>query len=325
MLLATAFIVGCKQSDEVVIQQDKEEVKDITVEQVQKEPPGPFPVTVTDGSGQAVTIEKEPQTVVSLLPNNTEIVFALGVGEKLIGVSEQCDYPAEASKIEKVGSMEMNVDKILKLKPDLVLLSPYQLDQQKEGIDKLKKAAIQVVIVGVSSSFADVYQSIDLIAQVTGAKEQGEQLVKNMQDQVASIQEKAAQIKDKKKVWVEVIPEPEIYTAGSGTLIHEMLQTIQATNVVENQEGWVKYEQDQIKQLNPEMIITTYGYYIEEPIKGVLQREGWEEVPAVKNKQVFNVENDLVSRPGPRLIDGLETLASIVYPEVFPQEEKEEK
>lgn len=101
--------------------------------------------------------------------------------------------------------------------------------------------------------------------------------------------------------------------------MHEMLEVINAVNAVGDQEGWIKFTEEEIVQLNPDVIITTYGFYVDKPSEEVLKRAGWGEVPAVKNKQVFDVDNDTVTRPGPRLIDGVETLAKLIYPEVFKQ------
>ena len=101
--------------------------------------------------------------------------------------------------------------------------------------------------------------------------------------------------------------------------MHEMLESIQATNAAEEHEGWVKLTEEEIVKLNPDVIITTYGYYVENPKEQVLAREGWAEVPALKKQQVFDVDSDTVTRPGPRLIEGVETLAELIYPEIFKQ------
>ena len=131
------------------------------------------------------------------------------------------------------------------------------------------------------------------------------------------IKEKAKTITEPKKVWIEVSPAPDIFTTGKGTFLNEMLETIHAENVASDQEGWVKFTEEQIVNLMPEVIITTYGYYVDNPAAGVLKREGWQEVPAVLNNKVFDIDNDTVTRPGPRLIDGVETLAELIYPEIF--------
>jgi iron complex transport system substrate-binding protein len=321
LMLTVTLFVGCGATEETAVPEqeqteettvDTEKVEEVTEETA-------FPVTITDGAGQEVTIESEPQSIVSLIPSNTEIAFALGLGDKIVGVSDYCNYPAETADIEKVGAMQMDEEKILSLLPDLALLTPYQYSSATETIEKFKAAGINVIVVADATSFKDVYAAIGLIAEATGTQEKAEEIIAEMEQRLAEVTEKAQAITEKKTVWVEVSPGPEIYTTGKGTFMHEMLGAIQAINAAGEQEGWVMLTEEEIVQLNPDVIITTYGYYIENPSAGVLAREGWGEVPAIKNEQVFDVDNDTVTRPGPRLIDGVETLAKIIYPEIFNQ------
>src|SRR5690606_15824502 len=145
-------------------------------------------------------------------------------------------------------------------------------------------------------------------------------VIADMNERIEQIREKAAnEVTEKKRVWVELSPAPDIFTTGKGTFMHEMLETIQAINVAGDLEGWVKLTEEEIVQLDPDVIITTYGYYVDTPSEDILKRAGWEEVPAIKNKQVFDVDNDTVTRPGPRLVEGVETLAEFIYPEVFSE------
>jgi iron complex transport system substrate-binding protein len=159
-----------------------------------------------------------------------------------------------------------------------------------------------------------------MIAAATGTEVEAEEIIADMKDRHEAIKEKAEEsVTDKKKVWVEVSPAPDIFTTGQNTFMHEMLESIQAINAAEDHDGWVKLTEEEIVQLNPDVIITTYGYYVENPSNDVLSRDGWAEVPAVKDEQVFDVDNDTVTRPGPRLIEGVETLAELIYPEIFKQ------
>ena len=116
---------------------------------------------------------------------------------------------------------------------------------------------------------------------------------------------------------MEIAPAPDIYTTGNNTFMDEMLKVINADNVAGDQQGWIKVDQEAIIQKNPDVIITTYGYYVKDPAQQVLSRKGWENLNAVKNKQVIDVNSDLVDRPGPRVVEGVEALAKAIYPEVF--------
>jgi iron complex transport system substrate-binding protein len=276
-----------------------------------------FPLTITDGAGEQVTIESEPKSIVTLVPSNTEIVFALGAGDRVVGVDEYSNFPEQTANIEKIGAQNMDVEKILALKPELALVTDYHFKNHKEILKQFQEAGINVVVIKSPKSFEETYASMLLIGEITGTKENAEKLISDMKKRLDGIKEKAKSITAPKKVWVEVSPAPDIFTTGKGTFMHEMLETINAINAAGDQEGWVKLTEEQIVQLMPEVIVTTYGYYVDKPIEGVLGRQGWSEVPAIKTKAVFDVHSDLVNRPGPRLVDGVETLAKAIYPEIF--------
>ncbi|WP_026694657.1 ABC transporter substrate-binding protein [Peribacillus kribbensis] len=277
-----------------------------------------YPVTLTDDEGEKVTIEKKPEKVISVTPSTTEIVYALGLGDKVVGVSDYDNYPPEVTKKEKVGAVDINLEKVLSLQPDLALLDDTHYKSHKDVIKKLQDAGIAVFIINSSkNSFKEAYDSIKLVGEVTGTTKKADAIVKDMQNQLAEIKEKAKAVKEKKKVWVEVSPQPEIYTTGKGTYMQEMLDAIGAENAAQDQQGWAKVSEEQAVKYNPDVIITTYGYYVKNPAEQVMSRKGWAAVPAVKNKQVFDVNSDTVTRPGPRLIEGVAALGKAVYPDVF--------
>ncbi|MCL7746566.1 ABC transporter substrate-binding protein [Halalkalibacter alkaliphilus] len=315
LLFTMAIITGCgttEQNTQGDVNADQEE------QVAEGESEELFPVTFVDDADREVTIESEPETIVSIQASNTEVSFALGLGDKVIGVSDYCNYPAEALDIDKVGAQDMNAELILTLLPDIALVTDYHYNTHPEILEQFEEAGINVVVVGSASSFEDVYNKIDMIATATGSQTAAEEIISDMKERHEAIKEQAEEsITDKKKVWVEVSPAPDIFTTGQNTFMHEMLESIQAVNAAEDHEGWVSLTEEEIVQLNPDVIITTYGYYVDNPSGDVLARDGWAEVPAVQNEQVFDVDNDTVTRPGPRLIEGVETLAELIYPEVF--------
>lgn len=276
-----------------------------------------FPVTFTDGVGRELTIEAEPESIVSVYPSNTEITYALGQGDKVVGVSAYCNYPAAALEVQQVGDMNIDEEAIIALMPSLVLLSPYQYGAYEESVKRFEQLGIQVVVVQDAADFEDVYDVIRLIGTATGAQAEAEEIVESMQERLAAVQEKAQAVTEQKRVWIEVSPAPDIFTTGKNTFMDEMLQAIQAINTAGEQEGWVSFTEEEIVQLNPDVIITTYGNFYPNPEEAVLQRSGWGEVPAVKSGQVYDVDNDTVTRTGPRLMDGVEELAALIYPEIF--------
>jgi len=319
LLLSIGVLVGCG-SQEQNSQGEEDTTSNNKTEEVEKANGEQFPVTITDDANREVTIEEEPETIVSIQASNTEIAFALGLGDKIIGVSDYDNYPEEALEIQKVGAQDINAELVLSLLPDIALVTDYHYESHPEILKQFEEAGIDVIVVGGAESFEDTYDKIEMIASATGTTEEADEIITDMKERLQAIKDKAtAEIKDKKRVWVEVSPAPDIFTTGQNTFMHEMLESIQAVNVAEDQEGWVKMNEEEIVNLNPDVIITTYGYYVENPSEQVLARQGWAEVPAIKNKKVFDVDNDTVTRPGPRLVEGVETLAELIYPEVFKQ------
>ncbi|WP_156289597.1 ABC transporter substrate-binding protein [Oceanobacillus salinisoli] len=323
LLLSITFLAGCGTQEQEAVQNEENvpeevETNDNNGEEIQEGTEELFPVTFTDDVGREVTIESEPETIVSIQASTTEILFALGLGDKIIGVSDYDNYPEEALEIQNVGAQDMNVELILTLLPDVVFVTNYHYNNHLDMLEQYEEAGIDVVVTGSAESFDDAYSGMEMIATATGTGEEAEGIITDMKERHEAIKEKAAEaITDKKRVWVEVAPSPDIFTTGTNTFMHEMLESIQAINVAADEEGWVKFTEEEAVNLDPEVIITTYGYYIDDPENEVYSRDGWQEVPAVKNEQVFDVNNDTVTRPGPRLIEGVETLAKLIYPEVF--------
>ncbi|ESU31558.1 hypothetical protein G3A_16130 [Bacillus sp. 17376] len=310
MMAAAMILVGCGTE----AQPEKNEGK-----QTAQEQKAGFPVTVKDAIGEEIVIEEKPEKIISLIPSNTEIVYALDSGDAIVGVTDFDNYPEEAMSKEKIGGIEFNIEKMISLKPDLVLAPGSTADTVKEGLQQLKDAGITVVVVNDAQSFEEVYQSIEMIGQAIGEPEKADELVDSMKNSFAELKKKAEAIKpeEQKSVFVEVSPAPEIYTAGKNTFINEMLELIGAKNAAGDMDGWPKVDPEAIVERNPEVIVTTYGYYTEKPIEQVLARSGWNNVKAVKDQQVFDLHSDLVTRSGPRLAEGAEELAKAIYPDVF--------
>lgn len=309
MLLTAGMMVGCSEATNEG--KEKQETNHAKQEV--------FPITIKDATGEKVTIEQKPKKIVSLIPSNTEVVFALGLGKKVVGVSDYDNYPEETKEIEKVGGMEMNTEMIVSLKPDLVLAHASSAHNSNEGLQQLKDAGIDVLVVNDAQSFDQVYDSIDMIGQATGEHDKAKGIVTDMKTKLKDIQEKAKSVKeaDRKTVFVEVSPSPEIYTPGKNTFMNEMLQIISAENAAAELDGWAKIDEESMIAANPDVIITTYGYYTKDAVSQVKGRKGWQDVNAVKDDQVFDVHSDLVTRSGPRLIEGVEELAKSVYPNLF--------
>ncbi|MGK7376524.1 ABC transporter substrate-binding protein [Planococcus sp. 1R117A] len=278
-----------------------------------------FPVTMKDAMGEEIVIEEEPKAIVSMVPSNTEIAYELGLGEKMVGVSDFDNYPEEAATVEKIGGQEFNVEKIISLQPDLVLAHESGVGVGEAGLQQLRDAGIKVYVVQEAQSFDEVYDTMTIIGQATGTMQEADALVSEMEAQVEEIEEQASKIKEPKKVFVEVGSNPEIYTTGSGTFMDEMLDIINAENAAGELEGWVSMDPEAIVEANPDVIVSTEGAYVPDAVEKIKARSGFADVTAVKEDAVYNVDSDKVTRSGPRLTEGLMEMAQAVYPEVFSE------
>jgi|SRR5690625_805997 len=277
-----------------------------------------FPITIEDANGKEITIDEKPEQIVSLIPSNTEIVYELDLGDSLVGVSDHDNYPEEVLDKEKIGGLELNVEKILSLEPDLVLAHP---TNDTDGLEQLEESGITVFVINDATNFDEVYDSIELISQVTGTEDKGKDLITAMQNDLNEIAEKAEEIDEdeKKKVYLEISPAPEIFTPGKNTFENDILELLNAENVAKDEDGWVEISEEAVVEMNPDVIALTYDY-IDNPVEEVMKRKAWQDIDAIMDEQVFLIDTDIVSRPGPRLVEGAEKLGEVIYPQIFDGE-----
>lgn len=273
-----------------------------------------YPLTYTDATGQTVTLQQEPARIVSLLPSNTEILYALGLGDKITGVTKWDDYPADAQTKPIIGDMQPNAEAVIAQKPDLVLGGA---SAQGADIEALRKLGL-TVIAFEAKTIDDVQQVIRDLGRLTNTSAKAEQVVADMQAKVETVTAKTKTLTPEQKpsVYVELSASPDIYTAAQGTFMDEMIRLSGGTNIFGDLEGWQKVSSEQVVAQNPHVIISTHGT-TEEVTANISARGGWGQLNAVKNNRVLAVDTNLVSRPGPRLADGLLEFAKAIHPELF--------
>ncbi|MGA8943705.1 MAG: ABC transporter substrate-binding protein [Thermoactinomyces sp.] len=272
-----------------------------------------YPLELNDQAKNKVKLEKEPKRIVSLMPSNTEILFALGAGDQVVGVTDQDDYPAQAGKLPKVGGFKVNVEKIVSLKPDLVVANS---GNEQEALDQLRSMGIPVLVTD-SQTVKGVYEAIHLISLAANRAREADILVANMEKEIRTIYGKVVNIPDDKKakVWFEL--DSNLYTVGGDTFLNELIQLAGGKNVAAGLKGWPKVSPEQVIKWNPDVIITTYG-----GVEEIKQREGWQSLNAVKENRIYALDPALVSRPGPRICQGIGQMAKKLYPEKFGVNEK---
>ncbi len=269
-----------------------------------------------DAYHRVITIDKAPSRVVSVAPNITEIIFALGKGEMLVGRTEYCDYPTEAGGIESIGSvMEPNIEKIVALNPDIVIASTHF---QKGSLKKLEDAGIKVAVLDREESFDGVYQLIRQVGQVLHSNERAAGLVSDLQKKVADITVKIANAPKPKVYYVVFYGDSGSYTAGKDTFIGNMLKMAGGDNIAADSEGW-QYSIEKIVEKDPDILICSKYYHTKEVI---VKSPGFKSLKAVKAGRVLEIDHNLLDRQGPRLAEGLETLARLLHPEAFNDDQE---
>lgn len=270
-------------------------------------------ITVTDMMGREITLEEPATRVVALSAADCEILFAIGAGDTLVGRGEYCDYPAQVLEIPAVASGgETNLEQIIALEPQVLLMST--MAQTEEQVAALEAAGIRVVV-SDADTIEDTYAAIALIGTLMGKTAEASAVVDSMEATFTQIREKATG-DGTKTVYFEVSPlQYGLWAAGNSTFMNEIAEMLGLTNVFADVEGWGEVSEEQILERNPDYIVTVSMYYGEgpTPVEEILGRAGWENVTAVQNQAILNLQNNELSRPAPRLADGAQAMYDFVY------------
>jgi iron complex transport system substrate-binding protein len=268
-----------------------------------------FPVTVVDDAGREVTIESRPERIVSLAPANTEIVSELGLLDSLVGVTDYDDYPTEVTEIPKVGDfVTPNLEAIAAAEPDLVLATT---GVQADVVERLEELGAVVVAVD-PQDLESLYASIEMVGEAMGEPAEAIVLAGSMREEIAAITE-AVSSEASATVFVEIAQDP-LFTAGAGTLIDDLVNAAGGANVVA-EEGYVPYSAEQVVSDDPEVYLATAGS-MSDP-ESLASRPGFSALTAVQEERVEILDDNLVSRPGPRVVLGVEAIARALHPEAF--------
>jgi iron complex transport system substrate-binding protein len=280
--------------------------------------PTPAPIAVIDGTGRTVTLVAPAQRIVTLAPSNTEILFAIGAGDRLIGRDDYSDYPAEALSVPSIGSLypSVNAEAVVALKPDLVLAAGITSDADVQALADL---GLTVYKTSKAAGLEDIYKDISAVGQLTGTAEAAERLVADLRARVDAVTAKTSGLGNKPVVFYEVdATEPaKPWTAGTGTFIDELLTLAGGVNAGNVGADYFQISLEQLVTQDPDVIVLGSATYGGQTPELVAQRAGWQNLQAVTNNAVYTFDDNLVSRPGPRVVDGLEALAKLIHPELF--------
>jgi iron complex transport system substrate-binding protein len=271
-----------------------------------------FPTTVTDFQSRSVTVPKRPERIVSIGPSITEFLFALGAGPRMVGADDFSDEPAAAKQLEKVGGIKVNFEKVVSLKPDLVLSVKFS-----DGtIEKLAGAGLLVLVVDPQST-GDVARTAILVGRAVGSD--GETMARDIQKRVDDVRSKTASAATKPRVYHEIdASDPtKIFTVGPGSYIHDLIEIAGGQNIAARAtSAYPQLSAEEILRGDPEIIVLAAADYSAKP-EQVAARSGWGAINAVKNNRIVSIAPNLINRPGPRVGEAAEAYARLVHPELF--------
>jgi iron complex transport system substrate-binding protein len=278
----------------------------------------PAPVTLTDSFGHEVHLAAPPTRIVSLAASNTEIVFAIGAGDRLVGRDEFSDFPTEALEVGSIGSLypKVNAEVVVALNPDLVLAAGIT---NPDDVTALTELGLAVYATSFAATLDDIYNDILAVGTLTGETTSAQAVVDNMQARVRAVEKLTANVSDRPTVFYEIdATDPsKPWTSGPGSFIDLLISTAGGTNVgAASSEAYWQISLEELVQQDPQIIVLGSSKYGGQTPEIVAERAGWGQIDAVTAGNVHTFDDDLVSRPGPRLVHGLEALTSIIHPEL---------
>jgi cobalamin transport system substrate-binding protein len=280
--------------------------------------PTPEQMTFTDDLGHTIELAGTPQKIVSLSASTTEILFAIGAGDQVVGRDEYSVYPDAALQVPSVGAMwdELPSEAILALEPDLVVAAQIISEDQIQG---LRDLGLNIYWQANPTTYEELWENLRDFGRLTGHEAETETLIKELQARVKAVQDKTASVSERPSVFYELdATDPSNpWTAGSGTFIDYIINEAGGTNAASALQGdYAQISSEQLIAVNPDVILLAdapYGTTAE----SVAGRPGWEGITAVKNKALYPIDPNMMSVPGPRLVDALETTAKLLHPELF--------
>ena len=272
----------------------------------------------TDDLGREINIDYIPQRIISLAPSNTEILFALGLGDRVVGVTEYCNYPPEAQTKSQVGGFRtVDVERIVALEPDLILADDIHEAKVIPALEALGLTVVALAPVTIDEVLSD----LSLVGKITGNDKEAASLIASLENRVKAVTDKTDGLpaEQRPRVFYTVWHDP-LMTAGSGTHFEDLIQKAGGHNVARDLDGYVDISLEAVIEANPEVMITGVGHGSGDdlPFRFLQEEPILKDTDARLNNRVYQMDADLVSRPSPRLVEALEVFAGLIHPELFP-------
>ena len=270
----------------------------------------------TDRSGNPIALPEEVNAVISMAPSITQTLLDLGVGDKLVAVDTYSAMYFGLEDLPTFDMMEPDTEQMAVLDADLVFTSGMSASTGTDPFQPLRDIGVCVADIPSSESLDAMLEDTRFIAACVGEQETCEDLIAQAQAYIDALTAIGSGITEKKRVLVEIASAPDIYTAGAGTFLQEMLTIIGAENTFGDQEGYLSVTEEAAVSLNPDVILTMVDY-VDDPVGEILGRTGWENVTAVLNGAVYEVNTNAVSLPNLHVVDGMKQMAKLIYPEAY--------
>lgn len=301
MTLAATLLSGCTPKDNAkeIVQESPSQAHETAG------------ISILDDFGNEIKLEAPAQRIISLAPSNTEILFAVGAGDKVIGVTTFDDYPEEVLQIEKIGDFNgMNLERIIELEPDLVINYGEGITEETQ---RLVEAGIQIA--GFEpESIEEIVETIKRVGILTGKVAESETLAGEMLKKEAELIGMVQGLK-KKTVFYEIWHEP-LMAAGPGSFVDQLIQLAGGINVAGDAESeYPQFDLEQLIERNPQVYLTANDLP-EKTVESIKSRPGYENIEAIKSDQIYLLNGNIMSRPGPRIIEALELLIKAIHPEI---------
>ena len=273
--------------------------------------------TVKDREGNDIILPEKINRIISAIPSNTEILVALGLKDKIIAVDNYSkDVEGINPDVTFIDLMNPDAETIIELNPDIIIASEINKMGGRDPFSLLKESGITVVYVPISDSIQGIYDDIIFIGEITKTSEKATEIIENMKKEIENYRKIGETITEKKRVYFEISPAPDLFTFGKGSFLQEILEIVGADNVFADKGKGIAISSEAILEANPEVILTNVNY-IDNPIEEIKSRDGWNSITAVATDQVHYIDANSSSRPSQNIVNAIKEIGHAIYPELY--------
>lgn len=272
---------------------------------------------ITDREGNTFTIPEKMDKIISMAPSITETLIDLGLGDKIIATDKySVGIEGLTEGLPTYDIMAPDTESITALKPDVIFATGMSRAKGDDPFKPVTDLGVTMTYIPSSTSIQGIKDDIIFLGKVTGTEEKAESIVSDLEKAITDITDKMGDKKSGKTVFFEIAAAPDMYSFGKGTFLNEIIELLGAENILADQESWVSVSEEVVLQKNPDVIFTNVDY-IEDPIADVLNRNGWDVINAVKNKEVYQIDKNSSSHPNEFVVKAISEMAKALYPDLF--------